>query len=525
MAKLGAWTWGYAVEQLLLSSVGIVVASLVTWAIVSRRARANADRLSDELGKRQLEVAQLQERTRSIPELAQSIQRLETERQDLQSRLTELREAVARSSAERTAVEAAKADIARDLAQSRAEHRLAAEALAESQSLNSALKAELANERRQTEEKIALLDNARNALSDHFHALANEILEKKGEKLGAQSQQTLGQLLEPLKAQISSFQKKAEEIQISDTAQQATLRAELAQMKELNLRMTEEAHALATALRGEAKIRGNWGEMVLESALERSGLREGKDYRREVNFQTEDGRRRPDVVIYLPQDRHLVIDAKVSLNAYTRYINADDEVTRAQALKEHCAAVGARIRELADKDYVQLPELNSPEVVFMFMPLESAFVEAMRGDDSLFEMAVQNNVLIATPTTLLTSLNIVRQLWRFEEQNASSAELANRAAKVYKKLNSFLQSMQKVGNALESAKGAYSTAMGQLYSGPGNLIKQASEFKRLGVSVQGSLPQSLVDKALLELEHLPPEDEVVDDGAKTTASVEDADED
>src|SRR5690606_6890690 len=260
-----------------------------------------------------------------------------------------------------------------------------------------------------------------------------------------------------------------EDIQTKETERQATLRTEIAQMKELNLRMTDEAHALATALRGEAKIRGNWGEMVLESALERSGLQEGKDYRREVSFDTDDGRRRPDVIVYLPQNRHLVIDSKVSLNAYTTYINANDELERAQALKEHCQAVAQRVKELSSKDYYQLPGLNSPEVVFMFIPLESAFVEAMRGDDLLFETAVEPNVLIATPTTLLTSLNIVRQLWRFEEQNATSAELAARAAKVYKKLNTFLQSMQKVGNALNSAKNTYQTAMGQLYSGPGNL--------------------------------------------------------
>src|SRR5690606_25247188 len=165
----------------------------------------------------------------------------------------------------------------------------------------------------------------------------------------------------------------------------------------------------------EAKIRGNWGEMVLESALEQSGLCEGKDYRLEVSILTEDGRRRPDVIIYLPQDRHLVIDAKVPLNAYTRYINAEDDAERAQALRDHCGSVAARIRELSDKDYFQLPGLNSPELVFMFIPLESAFVEALRADDTLFEMALSRNVLVATPTTLLTSLNIVRQLWRFEE--------------------------------------------------------------------------------------------------------------
>jgi DNA recombination protein RmuC len=419
------------------------------------------------------------------------------------------RESLARASAEIAALESAQEKLSRQHLAAQGEIRAAMESLSASQAEISALKAELAAEKRQMQEKVALLQEARNTLSDHFQSLANEILEQKGERFGELSKKSLDQLLDPLKTQIKNFQEKAETIHLKDTERQTHLRAELAQMKDLNLRMTEEAHALATALRGEAKVRGNWGEMVLESALERSGLREGKDYRREVSIQTEEGIRRPDVVIYLPQQRHLVIDSKVSLNAYTRYINAEDELERAQALKDHSGAVAARIRELSEKDYFQLPGLNSPEVVFMFIPLESAFVEALRGDESLFEMAIERNVLVATPTTLVTSLNIVRQLWRFEEQNANSAELAMRAGKVYKKLNTFLQSMQKVGSALDSARKAYSTALGQLYGGPGNLIKQASDFKRLGVSVQGNLPPQLVEKAMLEIEFLPerPSDE------------------
>lgn len=433
-----------------------------------------------------------------------------------------MREALARKSAEFEALAKTKEDLDRQLGEARAECATATASLSKVEASLSGLRAELDTERKNFNEKVALLEDARKRMSDHFEALANEILEKKGERFSDQNKQTLGQLLEPLKAQIKEFREKAEAIQLSDTQKQATLRAELAQMKELNLRMTEEAHALATALRGEAKIRGNWGEMVLESALEQSGLREGKDYRREVSILTEDGRRRPDVIIYLPQDRHLVIDSKVPLNAYTRYINAEDDAERAQALRDHCGSVAARIRELSDKDYFQLPGLNSPELVFMFIPLESAFVEALRADDTLFEMALSRNVLVATPTTLLTSLNIVRQLWRFEEQNKNSAELAMRAAKVYKKLNTFLGSMMKVGSALDSAKNTYMTAMGQLYSGPGNLIKQASEFKRLGVSVQASLPPPLVEKARLELEYVPEEPDEPDETEESPAEAPEA---
>lgn len=365
------------------------------------------------------------------------------------------------------------------------------------------LTTQLNAERSQAEEKLNLLLEAKEALSNQFKSLANDILEEKTKRFTEQNQTNLGQLLDPLKERITEFKAKVEEIHTKDTEQQATLKAELTQLKDLNRQMTEEAHGLATALKGQAKKQGNWGELVLGNVLDRSGLREGKDFKREVSFNTEEGRKRPDVVIYLPQAKHLVVDAKVSLNAYTRYVNAEDDLARQQALQEHVGAVASRIQELSNRTYFDLPGLNSPEMVFMFIPIESAFVEALRADESLFQKAIEQNVLVATPTTLLTSLNIVRQLWRFEEQNAHTAELADRAGKVYKKLVTFLGSMETVGRQLDKAKESFGTAMGQLYTGKGNLIGQAKEFERLGVSVQTPLPEHLVAKAALELEHLP----------------------
>jgi DNA recombination protein RmuC len=358
-------------------------------------------------------------------------------------------------------------------------------------------------ERQQSEEKLALLQAAKEDLSNQFKSLANDILEEKSKRFTEQNQANLGQILDPLKERISEFKSKVEEIHSKDTEQQATLRAELAQLKDLNRQITEEAHGLATALKGQAKKQGNWGELVLGNVLDRSGLREGKDFRREVSFNTDDGRKRPDVVVFLPQSKHLVIDAKVSLNAYTRYVNAEDELDRQQALREHVEAVASRIQELSNRVYFDLPGLNTPEMVFMFIPIESAFVEALKADDTLFQKAIEQNVLVATPTTLLTSLNIVRQLWRFEEQNAHTAELADRAGKVYKKLVGFLASMEAVGSQLDKAKDSFHKAMGQLVTGKGNLIGQAKDFERLGVSIQTALPEALVAKAALELEHLP----------------------
>ena len=373
----------------------------------------------------------------------------------------------------------------------------------------------LEEERRQAEEKISLLremsDTSRKALTDEFKNLANSIFEDKSKRFTEQNLEGLGQILTPFRERLTEFKTRVEEMHHQDAQQQASLKTELTQLKELNRQMTEEAHSLATALKGQSKMQGNWGELVLENVLARSGLQADRDYRREVSFTTESGRQRPDVIVYLPQQKHLIIDAKVSLNAYTRYVNADDELDRKAALREHVQAVSDRITELADRRYFDLGELNSPDMVFMFIPIESAFVEAMRADEQLFQKALERNVLVATPTTLLTSLNIVRQLWRFEHQNAHSAELADSASQLYQKFLGFISSMEDLGRKLDSAKASFTTAYSQLYSGRGNLIKRAKDFERLGVAVQKELPQELVDKAELELDYLPSAEELSSD--------------
>ncbi|MDP4536115.1 DNA recombination protein RmuC [Alkalimonas collagenimarina] len=348
-------------------------------------------------------------------------------------------------------------------------------------------------------EQLALLKDSREQLKKEFELLAQEILERKGKVFSDLSQQNIQQLLSPLQSDMKGFRDKMERIHSEELQQRSSLKTELLNLQQLNIRITDQAEQLTKALQGQKKVQGNWGELMLENVLDNSGLRADIDYKREVSFTTADGRRRPDAIIYLPQQKHMVIDAKTSLAAYTRFVNAEDELERQQALAEHCQAVNDRINELADKSYYQLEGLHSPEVVFMFVPIESAYVEALKFDNSLYQRALERNVLVATPTTLLTSLNIVRQLWRFEDQSKHTAELANRAEKFYSKLKLFLDSMQGVGKQLDKAKDSYEKAFGQLYSGRGNLIKQAAEFKELGVAVKSEIDAELVDKARLEL--------------------------
>jgi len=452
--------------SLLALIVGIALGAGLVWLML--RAKAGSAR---EQGRLELavELATANERASRIPVLEEKIRSLESELM-----------------------------LAR---------RQAMDAFEKSSAVISSLNTELAQvktlseaEASRAQENLALLTEAKEALSNQFKSLANDILEEKSKRFTEQNQTNIGQLLNPLKERIAEFKTKVEEIHTHDTAQQATLKAELSQLKELNLKMTAEAHDLATALKGQAKKQGNWGELILGNVLDRSGLREGVDFKREVSFNTMDGRKRPDVIIYLPQNKHLVVDAKASLNAYTRYVNAENDVDRELALREHVKAIADRIQELSDRSYFELPGLNTPEMVFMFIPIESAFVEALKADENLFQKAIEKNVLVATPTTLLTSLNIVRQLWRFEEQNAHSAELADRAGKVYKKLVTFLASLENVGKQLDRARESYDQAMGQLVHGKGNLINQAKDFERLGVSVQTALPENLLARAALELE-------------------------
>lgn len=344
------------------------------------------------------------------------------------------------------------------------------------------------------------LNENRESLTKEFERLANEVLERKGKAFKELNQESINNLIAPLQTEMKGFRSRIEDIHTKDAEQRVELRTELKNLQVLNKDITDQAEKLTTALRGQKKVQGNWGELMLENVLDNSGLRLGTDYKREVSFNTEDGRQRPDAIVYLPQNKHMIIDAKTSLVAYTDYINAEDDLVRAQALAAHTAAVSARINELADRDYHRLAGLNSPEVVIMFIPIESAYVEALRHDESLFQRAIERNILVATPTTLLTSLKIVKQLWSFEDRNKHTAELANRAQRFYEKLNGFLTSMQAVGTQLDKAKETYLKALGQLYNGKGNLIKQASEFRELGVSVQKELPAELLERAKLELE-------------------------
>lgn len=351
------------------------------------------------------------------------------------------------------------------------------------------------------EQQFQLLNENKQQLKLEFEQLATQIFEAKGKSFNEQSQQSLQSLLTPFREQITSFKQRVEEIHRNETIQKASLNQELHHLKELNKQITEETQNLTLALKGDKKMQGNWGELILENVLERAGLQTNKDYYLQKRIHSPEGDlQAPDVIIQLPQQKHLIIDAKVSLNAYTRSINAETEALQKIALNEHVKAVTERIKELSERFYYQSPEVNSPELVIMFIPIESAFLSALKTDEALFQKAIDKNILVATPTTLLACLTIVRQLWRLENQTRNTLELANTAGKIYDKLRTFLNNMDKIEKGLATAQEAYQDAKKQLLDGRGNLVNLVNGFVELGVTVKNEINENWQEKAALGIE-------------------------
>lgn len=359
-----------------------------------------------------------------------------------------------------------------------------------------ALSTQLTQERNQSKEKLALLQGARDELTLQFKTLANDILEEKSKRFSEQNQQSLGQLLDPLKTKLQEFQGKVEQVYVQEGKDRTALAEQVRQLMELNRTVSQEANNLTKALKGSNQAQGNWGELVLERVLESSGLRKGEEYDVQESHTLADGRRlQPDVVVHLPEDRHLVIDAKATLIAYEDYANAEDEKHRDAALKRHLDAVRTHIKGLSDKNYQDLYGLKSLDFVLMFIPIEPAFMLAVTHDRELFMDAWNKNVLLVSPSTLLFVVRTVANLWRQEAQNRNAQDIAKRGAELYDKLAGFVEDMESLGNRLSQAQKDYDGAINKLSTGRGNLIRQAEMLKKLGVKPSKSLPTPMVEQA------------------------------
>jgi DNA recombination protein RmuC len=329
-----------------------------------------------------------------------------------------------------------------------------------------------------------------------FRNLANEILEEKSIRFTEQNKIQLGTLLGPLKERILEFEKKVEQANIENIERNSALKEQIVGLRELNRQITREAGNLAKALRGDAKARGNWGEVVLERILEKSGLERGREYAVQQSFVAHDGRRlQPDVVVKLPEKKNIVIDSKVSLLAYERYVNAGEEENREQYLKEHLLSVRNHMRDLRDKNYHQLYGVEGLDFVLLFMPVEPAFTLALQHDERLFTDAYDRNIVVVSPSTLLATLRTIASIWRQEKQNRYAVEIAEQGGKLYDKFKDFTDNLLRIGEGIESTRKAYDMAMKRLSEGRDNLIRKTERLRDLGAKARKSIDAGLLDRS------------------------------
>ena len=359
------------------------------------------------------------------------------------------------------------------------------------------LQATLDSERKSAHEKLTMLTSAREELSNQFKSLANDILEEKSKRFTEQNQANLGQLIAPLREKFGEFQQKVESLEKEGVAGRTELKTQVEQLRSLNERLSEDATNLVSALRGSSKAQGEWGEVVLERILESSGLRKGHEYRVQETIFREDGRRaRLDIIIDLPEGRHLVLDSKVSLNDYSDYCSAGEDAVRDAALARHLASVRKHIRELSQRNYTSLYGLNSLDFVVMFVPIEPAFMLALARDGKLWQEAWEKNILLVSPSTLLFVLRTVAHLWRQEQQEKNVRDIVRRGGELYDKLAAFAKDLTDVGRKLDDARGAYDEAYKKLAEGKGNVIRQAELLKSLGIKPTKSMPTAMLDLAM-----------------------------
>ena len=349
----------------------------------------------------------------------------------------------------------------------------------------SELKTRLEETRNAAHERQTILEQSEQRLTTQFENLANRIFEHSGKKIEQQNKQSLNFLLSPLKEQLESFKKQVQDSFGEEAKERHTLTYEIRNLQQLNQQMTKEATNLTNALKGNNKIQGNWGEFILSQILDNSGLRLGYEYDTQVNLTNENNQRlQPDVIVHLPQGGDVVIDSKVTLVAYERYFNNDEEIVKTKALSDHLTSVRNHLKQLSQKDYHKLIGINSLDYILMFIPVEPAFLCAIDSDPSLINDALKNNIMIVSPTTLLVALRTIHNLWRYEHQNRNAELIADKASKLYDKVRGFVEDMENLGSTLDKAQQTYQNSLNKLSKGRGNIIGQIERFRELGVEVK-----------------------------------------
>ena len=364
---------------------------------------------------------------------------------------------------------------------------------------NAELQTRMTEQLKHAEEKLNLLRDAEIRLINQFEQLAGKIFDERNRQFTEHNKTSLDHIVKPLREQLGEFKQRIETVYDNENKDRISLREEIISLRRDTAQMNQEALNLTRALKGDKKTQGNWGEMILETVLERSGLRKGIEYETQGAFRDDDNKLfKPDVIVHLPEDKDIIIDSKVSLVAYERYCSTDDDEERSAALKQHTEAVRSHIKALSDKDYSGLKGLRSLDFVLLFMPIEAAFIAAFQADERLFSDAFEHKIIVVTPTTLLATLRTIENIWRYERQNENARAIADKAGIVYDKIRGFVEDLDKLGKQLSTVHTTYDGVMNKLTRGHGNLIRQASSFVDLGVKVKKTLPKSIAEQAGIE---------------------------
>lgn len=355
---------------------------------------------------------------------------------------------------------------------------------------------ELRNLRLKYEDNQKDIEKLQEKFTKEFENLANKILEEKSTKFTEKNKENLASILNPLREKIEGFEKKVETTHKESIDYHAALRQQILGLKEINAQMSKETINLTKALKGDSKAQGNWGELVLERVLEKSGLEKDREYFVQQSFTNETGKRiLPDVVIHLPDNKKMIVDSKVSLTAYERYVNTESEEEKAQYLKEHIHSLKRHVEDLSEKKYEDIYAIDSPDFVLLFVPIEPAFALALNTDENMYSKAFEKNIVIVTPTTLLATLRTIDTMWNNEKQQKNAIEIARQAGALYDKFEGFVSDLMRVGKKMDDAKKDYSAAMNKLVDGKGNLITSIEKLKKMGAKAKKSLPENIIERA------------------------------
>ncbi len=340
------------------------------------------------------------------------------------------------------------------------------------------------------------VEELQDKFTKEFENLANKILDEKSSKFTQQNKENLKIILNPLQEKIQSFEKKVDNSQKESISMHAALKEQLSGLKEMNTQISKEALNLTKALKGDNKTQGNWGELVLERVLEKSGLEKGREYFVQQSFTNDHGKRvLPDVVIHLPDNKKMIVDSKVSLTAYEQFVNSEDQTEKNHFIKEHISSLKRHVEQLSEKKYEDIYKIESPDFVLLFVPIEPAFAVALNEDNSLYNKAFEKNIVIVTPTTLLATLRTIDTMWNNEKQQRNAIEIARQAGALYDKFEGLLKDLINIGKKIDATKTDYNSAMNKLVEGKGNLITSVEKLKKMGAKAKKTLPENLIDNA------------------------------